>query len=180
MRYPYMKFQNPSMHCFWRTDNLKPICPVNFFKVRGIMTEVTRCFCWHQNFDPKGLSAADPGPYGIYMHKAWKKNMYKIRVQSYLLWKLATNGQSDMAFLLTSKCCPQGGCLPLSWSWSWVYDFVHHIRAQPTLYEGNLGEIVRHQSVVVHTLQTSSCIKSLKKRCIKSDFKEIFIKLVAI
>ena len=27
------------------------------------MTEVTRCFCWHQNFVPKGLSAPTPRLY---------------------------------------------------------------------------------------------------------------------
>ena len=32
--------------------------------------------------------------------------MYKIRLQRYFL-KLATNGQSDKAFLLTSGFCPQ-------------------------------------------------------------------------
>ena len=41
MRNPYMKFQNPSMHVFWqteeRTDNPKPICPINFFEVGGII-----------------------------------------------------------------------------------------------------------------------------------------------
>ena len=44
MRNPYMKFQNPSMHGSWtdgrtdtQTNNLKPICPVNFFEVGGII-----------------------------------------------------------------------------------------------------------------------------------------------
>ena len=46
-----MKFQNPSMHGFrrtdgrtyGRTDNQKPICPVNFFEVGGIMTLICAC-----------------------------------------------------------------------------------------------------------------------------------------
>ena len=42
------------------------------------MTKVTRCFCWHQNFVPKGLSAPAPGLYTCI--KSWKK-MYKIRLQ---------------------------------------------------------------------------------------------------
>ena len=44
MRNPYMKFQNPSMHGSWtdgqthgHTHNPKPICPVNFFEVGGII-----------------------------------------------------------------------------------------------------------------------------------------------
>ena len=36
------------------------------------------------------------------------KNMYKIRLQSDFFLKLATNGQNDKAFLLTSKFWPQG------------------------------------------------------------------------
>ena len=37
--------------------------------------------------------------------------MYKIRLQRYFL-KLATNGQSDKAFLLTSGFCPQRVACP--------------------------------------------------------------------
>ena len=47
-----------------------------------------------------------PLPEAIYSRiKAWK-NVYKIRLKEILL-KLATNGQSDKAFLLTSKFCPK-------------------------------------------------------------------------
>ena len=42
------------------------------------MTEVTRSFCWHQNFVPWGLYAPCPGLYTCI--KSWKK-MYKIRLQ---------------------------------------------------------------------------------------------------
>ena len=45
MRNPYMKFKNPSIHSSWRTDwwahaqteDPKPICPVNFFELGGII-----------------------------------------------------------------------------------------------------------------------------------------------
>ena len=53
--------------------------------------------------------------------------------------KLATDDRNDMNFLLTSKLCTPGGCMPPA----------------PGLY---------------------TCIKSCKK-CIKSDFKEISLKL---
>ena len=37
------------------------------------MTEVTRSFCWHQNFVPWGLYAPCPG--AIYMYQIMKKNV---------------------------------------------------------------------------------------------------------
>ena len=48
------------------------------------MTEVTRSFCWHQNFVPWGLYAPCPG--AIYMYKIMKK-MYKIRLQRDFLFE---------------------------------------------------------------------------------------------
>ena len=48
-----------------------------------------------------------PLPRGIYMYKIIK-NVYKIR----FFFKLATNGQNDKGFLLTSKVCPQGVVCP--------------------------------------------------------------------
>ena len=57
--------------------------------------------CLYKNSDPKGLSA--PGLYTCI--KTWKI-MYKISFKDIFL-KLATNGQSDMTFLLTSGFCPQ-------------------------------------------------------------------------
>ena len=42
------------------------------------MTEVTRSFCWHQNFYPWGLYA--PLPWG-YIHALNHEKMYKIRIQ---------------------------------------------------------------------------------------------------
>ena len=53
--------------------------------------------------DPRELSAPVPG---LYTCIKTGKNMYKIRLQDIFL-KLATNGQSDKAFLLTSEFCPQ-------------------------------------------------------------------------
>ena len=67
------------------------------------MTRVTKGVCLYKNSDPKGLSAPAQGLYTCI--KTWKI-MYKIRLQRYFL-KLATNGQSDKAFLLTSRFCPQ-------------------------------------------------------------------------
>ena len=68
------------------------------------MNEVTRHFCWHQNFVPWGLSVPALGLYTCI--KSWKK-LYKIRLQRDFL-KLATNDRSDEMFLLTLKFRPQG------------------------------------------------------------------------
>ena len=70
--------------------------------------EVTRHFCWYQNFVPCGLSVSAPGLYTCI--KSWKK-VYKIRLQEIFL-KLATNDRSDKIFLLTYKFRAQGVVSP--------------------------------------------------------------------
>ena len=52
------------------------------------MVKVIRPFCWHQTFDPKGLSASAPG---LYTCGKILKNVDKIRVQrnvfeTYIKW----------------------------------------------------------------------------------------------
>ena len=59
-----------------------------------------RPFCWHKNFDPRGLSAPARGY--IHVEKHEKKKHVEI------VLKLATNGQSEKGFLLTSTCVPKG------------------------------------------------------------------------
>ena len=67
------------------------------------MTRVTWGICLHKTFWPHGVVCPCPGLYTCI--KTWKI-MYKIGLQRYFL-KLATNGQSDKGFLLTSGFCPQ-------------------------------------------------------------------------
>ena len=74
-----------------------------FFWNLQLMNEVTRHFCWHQNFVPWGLSTPAPGLCTCI--KSWKQ-LYKIRRQREFL-KLAINDRSDKMFLLTSKFLPQ-------------------------------------------------------------------------
>ena len=62
------------------------------------------------DFVPKGLSAS---ALGLYTFIKLLKNMYKISLQR----DFVTNDQSDKIFLLTSKFCPLGGCLPLPGSY---------------------------------------------------------------
>ena len=101
------------------------------------MNEVTRHFCWHQNFVPRGVSAPALGLYTCI--KSWK-NCIKSDFKEMFL-KLATNDRSDKMFLLTSKFCSQGVVSPCP------------------------GAIYMY--------------KIMQKMYIKSDFKEIFLKLVA-
>ena len=66
-----MKFQNPSMHGSWQKDEPthrqpKPICPVNFFEVGGIITDIKLLTCIHihvhytfgngENFTPNKMA----------------------------------------------------------------------------------------------------------------------------
>ena len=77
-----------------------------FFLNLQQMNELTRHFCWHQNFVSWGLS--DPGLYTCI--KSWKK--LKTSVFKEFLLKLATNDRSDKILLLTSKFRPQGVVSP--------------------------------------------------------------------
>ena len=99
------------------------------------MTRETTGLCLNNNSDPRGLSATAPG---LYTCIKAGKNMYKIRLQRFFL-KLATNGQSNKALLLTSEFCPQRVVCPCPGA---IYMW-----------------------------------KNIKKICIKSEFKEIFLKL---
>ena len=71
------------------------------------MGKVVRNFCWHQNFVPKGLSVPALGLYTCV-------KSFKMCLKSYLkeiVLKLATNGQSDKGFLLTSTFVQGVVCL---------------------------------------------------------------------
>ena len=72
------------------------------------MGKEKRLFCCDQDFVLKGFSVPTPG---LYTCIKTCKNIYKIRLQRYF-FKLANNGQSDKAFLLTSKFCPKGVVCP--------------------------------------------------------------------
>ena len=78
-----------------------------FFNLQQ-MNEVTRHFCWHQNFVPWGLSAP---ALGLYTCIKSSKKCIKSDFEEIFL-KLATNDRSDKMFLLTSKFRPQGVVSP--------------------------------------------------------------------
>ena len=67
-----------------------------------------RSFCRCQKFVPKGFSALAPGLYTcIKSLKMCIKSVFKE-----IILKLATYGQREKAFLLSSKFCPQGVVCP--------------------------------------------------------------------
>ena len=81
--------------------------------------------------------------------------MYKIRLQRYFL-KLAPNGQSDKAFLLTSGFCPKRVVCPCPGA-IYMYKIIE-----------NVFKIILQRDY----------FKTLKM-CVKSEFKEFCLKLAA-
>ena len=73
------------------------------------MGKEKRPFCCHQKFVPNVLSAPARGY--IYMWKNMQKTCIKSGFKEIVL-KLATNGQSDKGFLLTSTFVPKGLSAP--------------------------------------------------------------------
>ena len=71
------------------------------------MTRVTKGLCLYKNSDPKGLSVPALGLYTCI-------KSFKMCLKSYFkeILKLATNGQSDKGFLLTSTFVPKGLSAP--------------------------------------------------------------------
>ena len=72
------------------------------------MGKEKRPFCCHQNFVPNVLSAPARGYIHVEKHE---KTCIKSDFKEIVL-KLATNGQSDKGFLLTSTFVPKGLSAP--------------------------------------------------------------------
>ena len=96
--------------------------------------QVAKGLCLYKNSDPKGLSAPAQGGY-ILVEKHEKlciKSGLKV-----MFLKLATNGQSDKDFLLTSGFCPQRVVCPCPgaiYMWKNIKN-VYKIRIQRDLFE---------------------------------------------
>ena len=107
--------------------------------------------------------------------------MNKIR---FLFFKLATNWQSDKGFLLTSKVCPQGVLCPCPGA-IYMYKIiknVYKIRFWRDHFETcNIWAKRKGLSVVIKILSPMCCLPLLRekheKMCLKSDFKDIVLKL---
>ena len=103
--------------------------------------------------------------------------------------KLATNGQSDKGFLLTSKFCPQGVFCPCPGA-IYMYKIiknVYKIRFRRDHFETcNICAKRKGLSTVIKILSPMDCLPlpgamyiwwNMKKMYIKSDFKAIFLNL---
>ena len=128
---------------------------------------------------------------GIYTCiKSWKKICIKSDFKEISL-KLATNELNDKAFLLTSKLCPLKAVCPCPRA-------IYMYKIMKKFYKISFNEIIlklatNDQSDKMFLLISNfvpkglsapamglyTCMKSWKKNYIKSDFKEIFLKLVA-
>ena len=105
--------------------------------------------------------------------------MYKVRLQRYLL-KLATNWQSDKAFLLTSGFCPQRVVCPWPGAiYLWInIKNVYKIRIQSCLKLATNGRMDKG-----FLLTSTVCPQGFFALAlglymfIKSDFEEIILKL---
>ena len=136
------------------------------------MTEVTRSFCWHQNFVPRGCM---PSALGLYTCiKSWKK-LYKISLQRDF-FETCNKWVKWQAFLLTSKFCPLGGCLPLPWGYIHVLNHEKHcMESDSKTFFWNLqqmNEVTRHfcwhqnfapWGLSAPALGLYTCVKSWKK-----------------
>ena len=149
------------------------------------MGKVMRAFCWHQKFVPKELSALYPGLYTYIKFKMCIKSNF------IFFFKLATNGQSDKGFLLTSEVCPQGVVCPCPRA-IYMYKIiknVYKIRFWQGRFETcNIWAKRKGLPVVIKSLSPICCLplswaiymwKKHEKGCIKSDFKVIVLKLAA-
>ena len=156
------------------------------------MTKVTRSFCWHQNFVPWGCYIYIPPG----LHKCIKscKKLYKIRLQRDFFETCNKWVFSDKAFHLTSNfvlwglsapCPPAPGLYICIKSWKKMYK----IRLQRHFFWNleQMNEVTRQiflltsklcfpGAVCPPALGLYICIKSWKN-CIKTDFKELFLKL---
>ena len=89
------------------------------------MSKVIRTFSWHQKFVPKGLYALAQG-------LCTDIKSLKMCIKSYfeIILKLATYGQREKAFLLSSKFCPQylvcpsSGLYTCGKTWKNVYKII--------------------------------------------------------
>ena len=152
------------------------------------MNEMTTHFCWHQNVVPWGMSAPAPGLYTCI--KSWKKK-YKIR----FLWNLQQMGKVIRPFCWHQNFVPWRLSAPASGLYTCIKSWKKCIKSDfkeiflklatndPSDKVFLLTSKFYPQGVVSACPGTIYMYKIMKKKmykikkCIKSDFKEIFLKL---
>ena len=148
------------------------------------MTEVTRSFCWHQNFVPWGLYAPALGLYTCI--KSWKK-MYKIRLQ--FLWNLQQMGKVIMPFCWHPNFVPWGLSAPAR---GYIHVLNHKTDCIKSDFEGIFFKTCikwmkwQDISVDIKTLSPGGCLplpraiymyKIMKKIALNQTSKRFFLKL---
>ena len=145
------------------------------------MNEVTRHFCWHQNFVPWGLPALAPGLYICI--KSWKK-LYKIRLQRNFFetckkWPKWQDVPVDI------KVSSPRGCQPLPWGYI-IMKKMYKIWLQRDFLklvanDRNERGFCWHQNFVPWGCLPLTCgyihLLNHEKMCIKSEVEEILFKL---
>ena len=152
------------------------------------MGKVIRPFCWHQNFVPWGLSAPAPGLYTCI--KSWKK-LYKIRLQRYLFWNFQQMNELTRHICCHQNFVPLGDICPCPGA-IYMYKIMkklYKIRLQRGFFE-TCNKWPKWQDVPVDIKISFPRggqplprgyihVQNHERNCIKSDFKEIFLKHVA-
>ena len=142
------------------------------------MTEVTRSFCWDQNFVPWGCMTL---PWGYIYVLNHEKNCIKSHFKE-IFFKLAKNGWSDKAFLLTSKFCPLGAVCPCPWA---IIFYENELNHEKNVQNQTWKRFFLNLQQMTKVTRCSCWHKYFVPKgllapvCIKSDLKEIFFKLVA-
>ena len=139
------------------------------------MTEVTRSFCWHQNFVPWGLSAPTMGLYTC--TKSWKINCIKSDFKE-IFFKLAPKWQD---VLVDIKNLSPRGCQPLPRA-IYMYKIMKKICIKSDFKEiffetWSKWPKWQEVSVDIKILSPGLWLLNYEKMCIKSEVEEILFKL---
>ena len=123
------------------------------------MGKVTRLLFW-QNLSTKGCL---PLPWG-YIHVEKHPKMCIKSAFKEICLKLATNGQSDKGFLLTSKVCPQGVFCPCPGA-IYMYKVINNVYKiwfrRDHFETCNIRDKRKGLSVVIKILSPKGCLPCL-------------------
>ena len=135
-----------------------------------------RCFCWHQNFVPWGLSAPASGLYTCINQRDFFETCNK-----WVKW---------WGLFVDIKMLSPRGCLPLPWG------YLHVLNHEKKCLKSDIidifwnlqqmNEVTRETFLLTSKMSPWGCLPLPRgyihvlnhwKICIKSDFKEIVLKL---
>ena len=116
-------------------------------------------------------------PGAVYMYKSMEKYVLNQSSKRFS-FKLATNGQSDKAFLMTSKFCPQRVVRPCPgaiYMYKIIKKCLYKIRLQRDIFETcNKWPKEQEVSVDIKILSPRGCLAPGLLICIKSEEKNVY------